>query len=164
MLQNPTGYKLTEAGEIQETSGHVLEIGDRVLMNILAIGEGDLDGIEITSSGFNYWRYMCQHPNEVYTVTGFEYSNDDKTGYTLSGAMSGNNWYSDELILLPAAKTRFEQIKNMTLQEMARNLIPMIVYELCEDGVPGPETVEKWLAGSPGPLLSAKPGSMQPGN
>ena len=162
MSHNPTGYKLTEDSEILKTSGHILEIGDKVMMNILVIGEGDLDGVEITSSGVNYWRYMCQHPNEVYTVVGFDYSNDDETSYILSGAMSGNNWYSNELILLPAAKTRFERIKGMTLQEMARELIPMVVYGLCEDGVPGPDAIEEWLSGSPGLLPDAKTSSIPP--
>ena len=144
-------YKLAEDGQILETTGHLLEVGDRVLMNILAIGEGDLDGIEVTTSGFNYWRYMCQHPDEVYTVTGFDFSEDTEVSYTLSGAMEGNNWFSNELILLPAPKSRFEEIKSMTFQEMAQNLIPMIVYDLCEDGVPGPEAVEKWLSESMSP-------------
>ena len=65
--------------------------------------------------------------------------------------MEGNNWFSNELILLPAPKSRFEEIKSMTFQEMAQNLIPMIVYDLCEDGVPGPEAVEKWLSESMSP-------------
>lgn len=32
----------------KELSGHVLRVGDRVKMNIEAIGQGDLDGIEFT--------------------------------------------------------------------------------------------------------------------
>jgi len=131
---------------LKETSGHILKIGDRVRMNIPAIESEDLDGIEVTKSGFNYWRWMCQHPEEIYMVTGFDYSNDDETGYLLSGAMAGNNWNSSELILMPVAKTRFEQIKNMTLQEMAESLVPMIVYGLCEEGVPNPESVKDWLS------------------
>lgn len=134
---------------VQNSTGHILEIGDKVRMNLSTIGEGDLDGIEVTSSGFNYWRYMCQHPDEVYTITAFDYTNEDEIGYNLSGAMADNNWYSDELILLPAAKTRFEVIKNMTLQEMAKDLIPMVIHDLCEEGIPGPEAIEEWLSGSP---------------
>ena len=118
-------------------------------MNIPVIEDGDLDGVEITASGTNYWRYMCQHPDEIYTVTGFDYSNDDEVGYTLSGAMEGNNWYSNELVLLPTAKTRFEQIRAMTLEEMAESIVPRVVYGLCEDGVPGPEAIKEWLSGRP---------------
>ena len=33
---------------IKEISGHILEIGDRVKMNIPKIGEGDMDGVEFT--------------------------------------------------------------------------------------------------------------------
>lgn len=101
---------------LKETAGQILKIGDKVRMNIPVIGAGDLDGIEVTASGVNYWRYMCQHPDEIYTVTGFDYSNNDETGYTLSDAMAGNNWYSNELILVPAADTRFEKIKSMTFE------------------------------------------------
>lgn len=36
---------------IKEISGHILEIGDRVKMNIPKIGEGDMDGVEFTLSG-----------------------------------------------------------------------------------------------------------------
>lgn len=32
-----SGYKLTDDGQILETTGHLREVGDRVLMNILAI-------------------------------------------------------------------------------------------------------------------------------
>lgn len=134
---------------LKETSGHTLEIGDKVRMNITIIADEDLDGIEYTKSGVNYWRYMNQHPEEVYTVTGLDFSNDDETGYFLSGAMEGNNWLSSELILVPAAKTRFEYIKNMTIEEMAAELIPMIAYDLCEEGVPGIEAIEEWLSGEP---------------
>lgn len=146
--EKSSGYKLTDVGQILETTGHLLKVGDQVLMNILVIGEGDLDGIEVTASGFNYWRYMCQHPDEVYTITGLNFSEDTEVSYTLSGAMDGNNWFSNELILLPAPKSRFEEIKSMTLREMAQNLIPMIV-DLCEDGIPGPEAIEQWLSESP---------------
>lgn len=134
---------------LKETAGQILKIGDKVRMNIPVIGAGDLDGIEVTASGVNYWRYMCQHPDEIYTVTGFDYSNDDETGYTLSDAMAGNNWYSNELILVPAADTRFEKIKSMTFEEMSKELVPMVVYGLCEDGIPGPEHIQMWLASSP---------------
>ena len=38
---------------LKETSGHLLKVGDRVKMNIPVIGEGDLDGDEITESGLD---------------------------------------------------------------------------------------------------------------
>lgn len=39
---------------------------------------------------------------------------------------------------------RAEIISNMSLDEMATQLIPMF-EELCEDGVPSPEAVRDWL-------------------
>lgn len=132
---------------MKEISGHLLNIGDPVKMNIKAIGEGDLDGVEITDSGVNYWRYMNQHPDEVYTIVGLDLSGDEPQ-YELSGAMGGNNWYSDELILVPSPASVFELIKNMTLEEMTANLFPMMM-SLCEDGVPSPEEIERWLNSRP---------------
>mgnify|MGYP000438262916 FL=1 len=95
---------------IKETSGHILEIGDRVKMNIPKIGKGDMDGVEFTLSGENYWRYMNAHPDEVYTVEGVDDSKAEPQ-YILSGRMGGNTWYSDELLLQPAPQDRFEVIK-----------------------------------------------------
>ena len=132
---------------IKDISGHCLSIGDHVRMNIAKIGEGDLDGVEFTASGDNYWRYMNQHPNEVYTVVGFDFRYDD-CPYVLSGAMAGNTWSADELILVGEAKTRFELIKNMTFEEMCDMLVPMLT-ELCEDGVPTTEAIAEWLSGNP---------------
>lgn len=132
---------------MKELSGHVLRVGDRVKMNIETIGQGDLDGVEFTNSGTNYWRYMNQHPDEVYTVTKVD-NNYEDCPYFLSGYMSGNNWAADELILLPTPTSRFEVIKNMTLEEMVKDLLPMVL-DLCEDGVPSPELIHEWLSGTP---------------
>lgn len=132
---------------IKEVSGHRLEIGDKVRMNITVIGAGDLDGVDITSSGENYWRYMNEHPNEVYTVVGLNLETDDAS-YFLSGYMQGNNWYADELIHVPEPKSVFEVIKNMTIEEMGSELLPMMLA-LCEEGVPSPEVVREWLSGKP---------------
>lgn len=132
---------------IKETSGHILEIGDRVKMNIPKIGKGDMDGVEFTLSGENYWRYMNAHPDEVYTVEGVDDSKAEPQ-YILSGRMGGNTWYSDELLLQPAPQDRFEVIKNMTLEEMSKDLLPMILG-LCEEGVPSVELVQEWLCGKP---------------
>ena len=129
-------------------SGHQLEIGDKVRMNIKQIGDGDLDGIEITADGKNYWKYMNEHPDEVFTVVGFDFSNDDETSYELDGYMSGNNWYADELIYIPAAKSRYEAIKNMTLEEMSTDLLPMLA-EICEDGIPSQELFRNFLESAP---------------
>ena len=133
---------------IQNTSGQLLKIGDKVKMNIEVIGQGDLDGVEIgDNNSVNYWRYMNQHPDEVYTITGLNL-NYDTCPYELSGAMSGNTWASDELILLPEPTSRFEVIKNMTLEEMRDNLLPML-QELCAYGVPSKQTMEQWLTRHP---------------
>lgn len=131
----------------KETSGHLLKVGDRVRMNIKVIGDGDLDGVEITASGFNYWRYMNEHPDEVYTVEDIDLSSDDPQ-YILSGAMGGNTWYSDELILVPTPESIFEVIKNMTLEEMSQKLFPIVLRQ-CEDGVPSQELIEEWLNSKP---------------
>ena len=128
---------------IQNTSGQQLRIGDRVRMNIEVIGQGDLDGIAYTNDGKDYWRYMNQHPDEVYTITGLDL-NYDESIYELSGPMAGNTWASDELILLPAPTSRFEVIKNMTFDEMTKQLLPMFL-QLCKDGTPTPETFQQWL-------------------
>ena len=133
---------------IQNTSGQLLKIGDKVKMNIEVIGQGDLDGVEIgDNNSVNYWRYMNQHPDEVYTITGLNL-NYDTCPYELSGAMSGNTWASDELILLPEPTSRFEIIKNMTFEEMRDNLLPML-QELCAYGVPSKQMMEQWLTRHP---------------
>lgn len=133
---------------LKETSGHTLKVGDRVKMNIPVIGEGDMEEVEFTSAGFNYWRYMNEHPDEVYTVEDIDLSIDDPQ-YILSGAMGNNTWCSDELILMPAPESIFEVIKNMTLEEMSKDLFPMVLSQ-CEEGVPSPELVENWLNSKPG--------------
>lgn len=131
---------------LHEISGHVLKVGDRVKMNIEGIGQGSPDGVEFTKSGKKYWRYMNQHPDEVYTITKVDFSYDD-CPYFLSGYMD-TNWAADELILVPIPASRFEVIKNMTLQEMAKDLLPMVL-DLCEDGVPTQELVSEWLSSAP---------------
>ena len=131
---------------LHEISGHVLKVGDRVKMNIEGIGQGSPDGVEFTKSGKNYWRYMNQHTDEVYTITKVDFSYDD-CPYFLSGYMD-TNWAADELILVPIPASRFEVIKNMTLQEMAKDLLPMVL-DLCEDGVPTQELVSEWLSSAP---------------
>lgn len=132
-------------------SGHLLNKGDRVKMNISVIGEGDLDGVQITCSGKDYWRYMNEHPDEVYTVEDIDFSGRD-TQYILSGYMSGNTWYAEELIHVPEAATIFEVIKNMDFEEMKENLFPLVL-SICEDGVPSSELIEQWLRSAhPAPL------------
>lgn len=116
-------------------------------MNIKGIGDRDLDGVEITADGTNYWRYMNQHPEEVYTVEDFDFSYEE-TQYVLSGAMSGNTWYADDLILVPEPSSIFEVIKNMTFDEMKEQLFAMVLGQ-CEDGVPSPELIETWLDSKP---------------
>ena len=133
---------------LAETSGHVLEIGDKVRMNIPVIAKGDMDGGEFTATGKNYWRYMNEHPNEVYTVTGLDCDTGDAVSYELSGEMTGSNWYSEELVHVPEPASNFEVIKNMTIEEMAKDLMPMLL-EIIEDGLPPEETVLQWLNKKP---------------
>ena len=131
---------------LHEISGHVLKVGDRVKMNIEGIGQGSPDGVEFTKRGKLFWCYINQPPVEVYTITKVAFSYDD-CPYFLSGYMD-TNWAADELILVPIPASRFEVIKNMTLQEMAKDLLPMVL-DLCEDGVPTQELVSEWLSSAP---------------
>ena len=136
---------------LKETTGNILEIGDRVKINLPAlekeVEEYGGDGIEFTATGKNYLRYAREHPDEVYTIVDFDFAYES-CPYVLSGYMSDNSWESAHLILIPAPKSRFEVIKNMTLEEMTTQLLPLIC-ELCEDGIPCTEAVQGWLESMP---------------
>lgn len=133
---------------IKEVPHQILEVGDKVKMDINAIlKRDDMDGVEVTASGENYLKYMLAHPDEVYTVVDLDF-NYEYCPYILSGAMGGNTWAQDDLIYVHQPATRFEVIKNMTQEEMTTQLLPMILG-LCEDGVPSPELVAMWLDGKP---------------
>lgn len=45
--------------------------------------------------------------------------------------------------------TRAELIASMNEKEMARYLVPAILYDLCEDGIPSNDQIERWLASEP---------------
>lgn len=126
----------------------ILEVGDRVKMDIDVIASGDMDGVEFTSSGTNYWAHMLNNPDGTYTVESVDFDFTDEEGnpsYTLSDQMKGNTWYRDELILLPAPKILFEKIKEMTLEEMSVQIVP-IMQRVCKDGIPTPEEVRAFLS------------------
>jgi ribA/ribD-fused uncharacterized protein len=82
----------------KDTTPLVFAIGDKVKMNIKAFDTTDLDGVAYTKSGKNYWKYMNEHPNEVYTITEIDTSMNNDCVYVLSGYMSDNTWAADELI------------------------------------------------------------------
>lgn len=44
---------------------------------------------------------------------------------------------------------RAELIANMSLNEMATEMVAAILYELCEDGVPNKEQILHWLSSPP---------------
>lgn len=44
---------------------------------------------------------------------------------------------------------RAELIANMTVDEMATDMVGAILYDLCEDGVPSKERIKEWLEGTP---------------
>ena len=44
--------------------------------------------------------------------------------------------------------SNFEIIKNMSLDEMARDLLDML-YDIVEDGVPSSEMMKEWLNSKP---------------
>lgn len=131
---------------IKEVSGHQLKIGDKVKMNIAVLAQGDLDGVEITATGKNYWRYMNEHPDEVYTVIGIDLTVDSECIYKLDGFMGDNTWAADELIHLPDPGSPYEIIKNMTLDEMAKDLLPLIGQAL-KRGELTTEDMKEWLSG-----------------
>ena len=131
---------------ITPVTGHTLDIGCRVKINIPVIAKSDMDGIEFTASGKNYWRYMNQHPDEIYTVTAVHPEYD--APYELSGYMESNTWAPDELICLPDPTSRFEVIKNMTMEEMQSELLPML-KDLFQNGTPSDDTFQKWLSHKP---------------
>lgn len=119
---------------LKDVSGHVLEIGDEVKMNIEVLKNGDLDGVEFTSTGENYWKYICSHPDEVYTVTDITYQYSDESIYVLDGYLADNTWAADELIYVPEAKTRYEVIKNMSFEEMRDGLCELLAqYDPAKD-------------------------------
>lgn len=128
-------------------SGHVLEIGDKVKMNIPVLAETDLDGVEFTSSGKNYWKYINAHPDEVYTVIGINFDYET-CPYILSGYLNDSTWAPDELIYIPEAQTNFEVIKNMTIKE-APAILTNLILSLCEDGMPSEETIAAYLNTKP---------------
>lgn len=125
---------------LKDVSGHVLEIGDKVKMNIEVLKNGDLDGVEFTSTGENYWKYICSHPDEVYTVTDITYQYSDESIYVLDGYLADNTWAADELIYVPEAKTRYEVIKNMSFEEMRDGL-----RELLAQYDPAKDDFAQWL-------------------
>lgn len=132
---------------IKESSGHQLNVGDKVKMNIAAIRAGDLDGVEFTATGKDYWRYMNEHPDEVYTVTKLDL-NQDECIYVLSGYMCDNTWAADELIHIPEPASMFEVMKNLTREESPAFILSMI-HELCDDEFPSPDAVLEWLDSQP---------------
>ena len=67
---------------------------------------------------------------------------------SLDGYMATNNWFADELIHLPEPTSRFEAIQNMTVEEMVKDLLPML-SEICEEGIPSPELFQKFLEEPP---------------
>jgi hypothetical protein len=132
---------------IKNVSGHQLEIGDHVRINIPVLEAGDLDGVEVTASGENYWRYICEHPDEIYTVTALNF-NYETCPYILSGFLSGTTFAADELIHVAKAETQFEVLKNATINEMPDILFSMI-QELDKDTVITKEELLSWLNSKP---------------
>ena len=112
---------------LKDVSGHILEIGDKVKMNIEVLKNGDLDGVEFTSTGENYWKYICSHPDEVYTVTDITYQYSDESIYVLDGYLADNTWAADELIYVPEAKSRYEVIKNMSLRKCVMDYVSFLL-------------------------------------
>lgn len=133
---------------LQETSDQILQIGDKVRMNIPEIAKGDMDGVEITNNGTNYWRYMNQHPDEIYTVTGYDFT-PEETAYILSGTMSGNTWFSNELILIPEPKSNFEIIKSMTVEEMSAYFVRIFAEKFQDIKSMDQESMTAWLLSEP---------------
>lgn len=62
--------------------------------------------------------------------------------------MGDNSWCADELIHVPQPETVFEDIKNMTFEEMKERLFRMVLAQ-CGDGVPSPDAIAEWLQSKP---------------
>lgn len=60
--------------------------------------------------------------------------------------MGDNTWAADELIHLPDPGSPYEIIKNMTLDEMAKDLLPLIGQAL-KRGELTTEDMKEWLSG-----------------
>jgi len=65
---------------------------------------------------------------------------DCPMGYLTAGCANARKMWCPEV-----QPNRAEIISNMSLDEMARQLIPMI-EELCEDGVPSEDYTRWWLS------------------
>ena len=81
-----------------------LKIGTLVKMNCKFIGiEYSTSGQLVDDeTGKNYGKYMRNHPEEVYEITGTDYVAKDEGRYAyyqLSGYMAGMNWAEAELIV-----------------------------------------------------------------
>lgn len=44
---------------------------------------------------------------------------------------------------------RAELITNMSVDQMATEMVGAIIYDLCEDGVPSKESIKHWLESEP---------------
>lgn len=44
---------------------------------------------------------------------------------------------------------RAELISNMSVDQMATDMVGAILYDLCEDGVPNKDFIRSWLLGTP---------------
>lgn len=99
---------------LQKTTGNILEIGDKVKINLQYlewdVEENGGDGIEFTASGKNYLRYAREHPDEVYTVVDInpEY---ECCPYVLSGYMSDNTWESNHQVCEEDPEVRAEAMQ-----------------------------------------------------
>lgn len=116
------------------------------LLLIKEIEKGDMDGVEFTKTGENYWRYICAHPDEVYTITGIDL-NYDECPYILSGFLGNNTWSSEELILVPDPTDNFEVIKNMTKEEMIAQLPDMLHKQFGLDL--SKKDIQEWINAKP---------------
>lgn len=123
------------------------KIGDRVRMNIASMMDSDRDGIEFTADNTNYWRYMNEHPMEIYTVTDIDNSYDTPH-YVLSGFMGSNDWYADELLYVKPARTLYEQIIQSTEEELAA-LIPVVVEQIKQANTTNQEKLIVMLNAAP---------------
>lgn len=137
---------------LSETRERILGIGSKVRMNIPRMEkavEEDGDGCFVNiQTGKDYLQYAKEHPDEVYCVVKHKFF-AHTCWYVLSGEMSGCQCGVEDIIPVIERKSRFESFKEMSLDEMASQMIPLIYYQLCSKGLPKEKEIQQWLGSCP---------------
>lgn len=93
-------------------------VGDKVRINIDAVNVKDFNNIT--------FRYINEHPIEIYTITEIIKNKDNSISYNLSRFSKKYTWCSTELISITKAKNIYEQIVQSTYEELIK-LLPHVI-------------------------------------